>query len=75
MALLQVANQKWWDLHVTHIRTNDRCSSLTSAPRKGAAAKYRACAADWRVLSLSIQQSDKQAAGVFFSIIIIIIYT
>jgi len=30
-----VANQRRWDSHMTHVRTNDRCSGLTSAPRKG----------------------------------------
>ena len=30
MASSQVANQRRWDSRVTHVRTNDRCSSLTS---------------------------------------------
>ena len=70
-----MTNQRLWDSHMTHMRTNDRCSSLTSALRKGVAARYRACAADWWVLPLSmrarhinrkVQQSDKQATRVFF---------
>ena len=32
MASSRVANQRQWDSHITHTRTNDRWSSLTSAP-------------------------------------------
>ena len=34
MAALRVANERHWDSHMTHVRTNDRCSSLTSAPQQ-----------------------------------------
>ena len=58
-----MANQRRWDSHVTHVRTNNRCSSLTSAPHKGAATQYRACAADWWVLSLSMRCPPHQPQG------------
>ena len=40
MTLSRVATQRQWDSHMTHTRTNNRCSSLNSIPRKGAAAQY-----------------------------------
>ena len=34
MAASRVANQRRWDSHMIHVRTTDRCSSLTSAPQQ-----------------------------------------
>ena len=63
MASSQVANQRRWDSHATHVRTNDRCSSLTSALRKWAAARYQTCAVDWWVLSLCMHRPPHQPQG------------
>ena len=39
MVSSRVANQRQWDSHMTHMRTNNMCSSLTSALPKGAATR------------------------------------
>ena len=48
---------------MTYTRTNDRGSTLTSGPSKGAVARYRACAVDRRALTLSMRSPPQQPQG------------